>query len=68
MQQQEWLLVTFKILQSTVSKNWKTSAIEKGKGSTSHIKQRGGQKEITIFCSIKYKLSIFLCCLVIIKK
>ena len=44
-------------------KSWRvlcpTSAIEKGKGSKSHNKQ----KKITIFCSINSKFLIFLCCL-----
>ena len=30
----------FKILKGTVSKNWKTSAVEKGKESTNRSKQR----------------------------
>ena len=68
MQRQEWLFVTLKNLQGTASKNWKTSAIGKGKGSTSHSKHREGQKEITIFCSINYEFSIFLSCLETINK
>ena len=35
-----------------MSKNWKNSAVEKTKKSTSCCKQRKGQKEITTFCSI----------------
>ena len=38
MQRHEWSLVTFKISRGTVSKNWKTSAAEKGEGSTSGSK------------------------------
>ena len=63
MQQHDWSLVTFKILKTTVSKNWKTFDVEKGEGSTSCSKHREGKKEITIFCSINCKFSIFLCCL-----
>ena len=59
MQRHEWSLVTFNISESTVSKNWKTSAVEKGEGS----KSRNKQKKITIFCSINSKFLIFLCCL-----
>ena len=55
MKRQEWSLVRFKILQSTISKKGKTSAIEKRKGSTSQSKQRAEQKERTIFCSINCK-------------
>ena len=58
MQWHEWSLMMLKISESTMSKNWKTSAIEKGKGS----KSRNKQKKI-IFCSINSKFLIFLCCL-----
>ena len=50
MQRHKWSLETFEISQSAVSKDWKTSAAEKGEGSTNHSKQREGQKDITIFC------------------
>ena len=63
MQQHKSSIVMFKILQSAVSKNWKTSATEKSKGNTTCSKQREGQKEITIFCSINCKILIYLCCL-----
>ena len=59
MQQYNWSLVRFKILQSTVSKNWKISAFEKGKGSTSLNKQTEEQKKITIFCFNKLKVFWF---------
>ena len=40
----------FKNFQSTMSKDWKTSAVDKVEGSASCSKHREGQKEITIFC------------------
>ena len=66
MQRQEKKLVKFKTLQSTMFKDWKTSAIEKGKGTTSCSKQRG-QK--TIFCSksVIFRYSIVLLIAMIIK-
>ena len=63
MQLHKLSLVKFKISQGTVFKNCKTSAVEKDKGSISHSKQREGQKDTTIFCSINFKFYIFLCCL-----
>ena len=66
MQQQEWTLMKFKILQITMFKDWKTSAIEKGEGRTSCSKQRG-QK--TIFCSntVIFRYSIVLLIAMIIQ-
>ena len=52
-------LVTFKVLQRTVSKNWKTSAVEKGRRNTIRSKQREGQKD-SIFYWVNCKFSIFL--------
>ena len=45
--------------QSTVSKKWKNSAVEKGEGSTSHSKHRKGQKEIK-FYSINWIFDTFV--------
>ena len=59
MQRQEWTLLKFKILQSTVFKDWKISAIEKGEGRTSCSKQRG-QKTIFYSNTVIFRYSIVL--------
>ena len=43
MQRHKLSLVTLKTSWSAVSKDWKKSGVEKGKGSTSHNKQREEQ-------------------------
>ena len=57
------MTVAFEILQSTVFKNRKTSAQEKGDGNKRRNQQNEDQKEITIFCSTNCKFSVFFCCL-----
>ena len=63
MQLQEDHLRHLKLLIVLSPRTEKKSAVEKGDGSTSRSKQREGQKEITRFCSINCKFSIFLFCL-----
>ena len=56
-----WRLKCYLIPRITMSKNWKNSAVEEGKESTTRSKQRESlsERDITTFCSVKCEFLIF---------